>query len=87
MTEEESKWIKTNDSVCALLKQAHDVLAMSSLPPRRKWVGLTDEEVYEVYGSVQKEVNEHWEGGGTTMMFPTTLYKAIEAKLKEKNSA
>ena len=55
-------------------------------PPQRTWVGLTDEEVYEIYGSVQEEVNEHWERGGTTMMFPTTLYKAIEAKLKEKNT-
>ena len=53
---------------------------------KREWVGLTDEEVYEVYGSVQEEVNEHWERGGTTMMFPPTLYKAIEAKLKEKNT-
>jgi hypothetical protein len=56
------------------------------LTPQRTWVGLTDEEVYEIYGSVQEEVNEHWERGGTTMMFPTTLYKAIEAKLKERNT-
>ena len=55
-------------------------------PPQRTWVGLTDEEVYEIYGSVQEEVNEHWERGGTTMMFPTTIYKAIEAKLKDKNA-
>jgi len=54
---------------------------------QRTWAGLTDEEVYEIYDSVQKEVNEHWERGGTTMMFPPTLYKAIEAKLKEKNGA
>ena len=45
MTTEEYKWIETNNSVCALLKQAHDVLAMSSLPPQRPWVGLTDEEI------------------------------------------
>ena len=55
-------------------------------PPQRTWVGLTDEEVYEIYGSVQEEVNEHWENGGTAMMFPPTLYKAIEAKLKERNA-
>ena len=53
---------------------------------QRTWVGLTDEEVYEIYASVQEEVNKHWENGGTTMMFPPTLYKAIEAKLKEKNT-
>jgi hypothetical protein len=44
MTDEEHKWIETNNSVCALLRQAHDVLAISSLPPKRTWVGLTDEE-------------------------------------------
>jgi hypothetical protein len=55
-------------------------------PPQRTWVGLTDEEVYEIYASVQEEVNKHWENGGTAMMFPPTLYKAIEAKLKEKNT-
>ena len=54
--------------------------------PQRHWVGLTDEEVDEIYTSVQLEVNDHWEKGGTTMMFPLTLYKAIEAKLKKKNT-
>ena len=60
--------------------------AFYTTPPQRTWVGLTDEEVYEIYASVQEEVNKHWENGGTTMMFPPTLYKAIEAKLKEKNT-
>ena len=54
-------------------------------PQQRTWVGLTDDEVYEIYLSVQEKVNEHWDNGGTTMMFPITLYKAIEAKLKDKN--
>ena len=51
----------------------------------QRWVGLTDGEADEIYTSVQKEVNDHWDKGGTTMMFPLTLYKAIETKLKEKN--
>ena len=55
-------------------------------PLTKDWVGLTDEEVNEIYISVEEKVNEHWENGGTTMMFPPTLYKAIEAKLKEKNT-
>ena len=59
--------------------------AITELPPRT-WVGLTDDEVYEIYGSVQEAVNEHWERGGTTMMFPSTLYKAIDAKLRSKNT-
>jgi len=54
--------------------------------PMKEWIGLTDEEVDEIYTSVQLEVNDHWEKGGTTMMFPLTLYKAIEAKLKERNT-
>ena len=58
----------------------------NATPPQRTWVGLTDEEVYEIYASVQEEVNKHWENGGTAMMFPPTLYKAIEAKLKERNA-
>jgi len=53
---------------------------------KREWAGLTDEEVDEIYTSVQLEVNDHWDKGGTTMMFPLTLYKSIEAKLKEKNA-
>ena len=46
MTGEEHKWIETNNSVCALLRQAHDVLAMSSFPPKRKWIGLMVEDFY-----------------------------------------
>ena len=73
MTDEELKWIKTNNSVCALLKQAHDVLALTSLPPRREWVGLTDEEIDAIYA----------EGNGTRTL--RRIYQAFEAKLKEKN--
>ena len=53
---------------------------------QRTWVGLTEEEVDEIYTSVQEEVNKHWDKGGTTMMFPFTLYKAIEHTLKERNT-
>ena len=55
-------------------------------PPQRTWVGMTEEEVDEIYTSVQEEVNKHWDKGGTTMMFPFTLYKAIEHTLKERNT-
>ena len=57
-----------------------------ALYAKREWVGLTDERVYEIYERVQREVNEHWENGGTTMMFPIALYQAIEQALKEKNT-
>ena len=51
----------------------------------REWVGLKEEEVNSIYAGVEKVVGEHWENGGTKLMFPFTLYEAIEAKLKEKN--
>jgi hypothetical protein len=38
-------WAETNDIVCALLRQAHDVLACASYPFKRPWVSLTDEEI------------------------------------------
>jgi hypothetical protein len=53
---------------------------------KKPWVGLTDEEVYEIYGAVEKLVGEHWDSGGTILMFPTTLYQAFETKLKERNT-
>jgi hypothetical protein len=78
MTGEEHKWIETNNSVCALLRQAHDVLAMSSFPPKRKWAGLTVEEI-EVLGKIYAEKDRKIQMWG--------LYAvAIEEKLKEKNS-
>ena len=54
--------------------------------PQCEWVGLTDEEIYEIYGATERLVGEHWDGGGTILMFPTTLYEAFETKLKEKNT-
>ena len=69
----------------ALESELRDVLGYYR--QMRTWVGLTDEEVNEIYISVEEKVNEHWENGGTTMMFPLTLYKAIEQALKEKNNA
>jgi hypothetical protein len=71
MNEHEHKWIETNNAVCALLKEAHDALALNSLPPKRRWAGLTEEEIGELYRA-----------GWTNNM---DFARAIEAKLKEKN--
>jgi len=76
MTDEEHKWIETNNSVCALLRQAHDVLAMSSFPPRRTWVGLTLEEIDAEWGKFMS---------GASDGYVPTFVRAIETKLKEKN--
>ena len=53
---------------------------------QRPWVGLTDEEVNSIYEAIEKVVGDHWENGGTKLMFPVTLYEALEAKLREKNN-
>ena len=47
------------------------------------WMNLHGVNVY-VAGDWHE--HKHWEKGGIAMMFPPTLYKAIEAKLKEKNT-
>ena len=78
MTGEEHKWIETNNSVCALLKQAHDVLAMSSFPPKRPWVGLTVEEI-DVLGEIYAEKDRRIQSWGLFAV-------AVEEKLKEKNA-
>ena len=48
--------------------------ALKSLPPQRTWVGLTDEEIASV------EYNNHPLDG------IRSFARAIEAKLKEKNT-
>jgi hypothetical protein len=53
---------------------------------KKPWRGLTDEEVYEIYEATERLVGEHWDGGGTILMFPTTLYEAFEARLKARNT-
>ena len=71
MNESEQKWIETNNQVCGLLRMAHDMLALSSLPPRRTWAGLTNGEMIEL--SEMKLGS--WD-----------LILEVEAKLKEKNT-
>ena len=38
-------WIASHNEICALLRQAHDALVLTSYPPQRTWVGLSDEEI------------------------------------------
>jgi hypothetical protein len=83
--ETKAAWGKTFVEIIDPTKENHVFRAYFE-QPQREWVGLTDDEVNEIYTSVEVEVNEHWDKGGTTKMFPLTLYKAIEAKLKEKNA-
>ena len=55
------------------LKEIIDELENDDSPPKREWVGLTDEEILEAAGI----------DGADTWVFETAY--AIEAKLKEKN--
>jgi hypothetical protein len=72
MTESEHKWIETNKDACAVLRQLHDMLALSSLPPRRTWVDLTKEECFEL--CVKHKDNSF------------SLLVAVQEKLMEKNT-
>ena len=75
MNESEQKWIETNRDACAVLRQLHDMLALSSLPPRRTWVGLTEEEI-EASKPTSSNDAVVWE----------LAVEWAEAKLKEKNT-
>ena len=54
----------------------HTYPSSTSTPPQRTWVGLTDEEVSQVFGG-----DIHAEHSGELRFI-----RAIEAKLKEKNT-
>jgi len=76
LAQSEQEPISTNDHLCAMLRQVHDVLACTALPMKRKWVGLTDDEKTEIF--MQAEFNDLTE---------RQMYDVVEAKLKEKNGA
>ena len=65
-------WVVSHNEICVLLRQAHDALALTSYPPKREWVGLTDEEIEQAA-----------QGGDTNFW---DFCRIIEAKLKEKNT-
>ena len=65
-----------HNAICALLRQAHDALALTSYPPQRTWVGLTQDELNMIGDSMRT-----WNSWTIT-----DVYFAIEAKLKNKNT-
>ena len=69
-------WDGNIQDVCALLRQAHDMLSLASYPGgfKRRWVGLTDEDKASCVQATAKR--------GSTY----ELIAAIEVKLKEKNT-
>ena len=69
------------------IQESQRALPLYTSPPKREWVGLTDAEVDEIYEQVETLVHDSWAGNGTVgLMFPITLYKMLEAKLKKKNT-
>jgi hypothetical protein len=56
-----------------------DAVIAATSPPRKEWVGLTDDEIV----AVNKEEGTCWEVPDSLAI---TVAKAIEAKLKEKNT-
>ena len=58
------------------------VTPLYTSPPKREWVGLTDEERHSIreWQEIQKELGPVW---APMMLY---LYLAVEAKLKEKNT-
>jgi len=70
LAEEFSEWLATQ------LRHALTQLS-NTVPPKKEWVGLTDEEV-EKAGKLNIE-------GDRMLLY--SFAKAIEAKLKEKNNA
>jgi hypothetical protein len=68
-------WI---ESVCALLRQAHDTLSLASLPTKREWVGLNEKEIKKVFEA-------DW-NNPSCPEWVMEFSKRIEAKIKEKNN-
>ena len=77
----------TNDEICTLLRLAHDALSISSRPPKREWVGLTEEELYEIYDASDDGSSSCGICGACSKCkIEVSIARAIEAKLKEKNT-
>ena len=71
-------WVVSHNEICVLLRQAHDALALTSYPPKREWVGLTEMEKAEI------QMLKWWDFEDTFDLDGYT--RAIEAKLREKNA-
>ena len=68
-------WVASHNAICALLRQAHDALALTSYPMKRTWVGLTDDEIAQGW-------KESWV---TEQAWQSAVWWA-EDKLRNKNT-
>ena len=72
-----------HNAICALLRQANDALALTSYPPQRTWVGLTDEEIEKGRDQTFSINNPYCPCDSKTMR---KAVRWAEAKLKDKNT-
>ncbi len=68
------------DVLAKKLGQAMTFAAQELIQPKREWVGLTDEEIHDIYDEVARR--EPYNMAVTRR----NIARAIEANLKEKNS-
>jgi hypothetical protein len=71
-------WPSDNGWVCGITESMMDALAQQVVPSQRTWVGLKDEEIDKAWRNVDYTVPYD--------QFRIDVAKAIEAKLKEKNT-
>ena len=65
-------------------------MPLDDLKPKREWQGLTDEEIddiqYSLDTAIEYDLFDEGEYGTEINIHPEKFARAIEAKLKEKNS-
>jgi hypothetical protein len=68
-------------------KGCKDCFPVYRHPPQRTWVGLTDEEAKEVWKQLNYDFNHgKFAADDTERHVIVEFYRAIEAKLREKNT-
>ncbi|MGI9143348.1 MAG: hypothetical protein ACR2IJ_09200 [Fluviibacter sp.] len=67
-------WV-TQDFQTTKFNGGHNVRPLYAVPPQREWVSLTDDEIHKAWAEAARLETTY-----------KSVYNAIEAKLKEKNS-
>jgi hypothetical protein len=74
---EPKKWVEVECPLCGEMAVAHTHPVLTTPQPQREWVGLTDEEIALVCSECAASAH-NWND--------ISFARAIEAKLKEKNT-
>ena len=73
-------WVASHNAICALLRQAHDALALTSYPMMHRWVGLTEDD--KVLIKHDANFNQFMTAGE----YADRVQQLTEARLKDKNT-